>query len=55
MHCLPPFKVNYWLNDGDIISLKERELLVIRTPGEATDYISLLDKKSTGYHSVATS
>ena len=45
-HSLPPFKVSRWLNDGDIISLDDRELLVIHTPGEAEDHICLLDKEN---------
>lgn len=42
---LPPFKVNKWLNHGDVLDLGDRELLAIHTPGEALDHICLLDSK----------
>jgi glyoxylase-like metal-dependent hydrolase (beta-lactamase superfamily II) len=45
-YSLPPFMVNRWLIDGDIIKLDNRELLVIHTPGESEDHICLLDKEN---------
>jgi glyoxylase-like metal-dependent hydrolase (beta-lactamase superfamily II) len=45
-YSLPSFRVNRWLNDGDIIKLDNRELLVIYTPGEAEDHICLLDREN---------
>ncbi len=45
-YSLPPFKVNNWLKEGDIIALGNRDLEVIHTPGEAPDHICLLDKKN---------
>jgi len=42
-HYLPPFRVNCWLNDGDILDLGNLNLEVIHTPGEAPDHICLLD------------
>jgi glyoxylase-like metal-dependent hydrolase (beta-lactamase superfamily II) len=41
---LPPFRVRRWLRPGDRIDLGDRDLLVIPTPGEAADHISLLDR-----------
>ncbi|MDY7077927.1 MAG: MBL fold metallo-hydrolase [Chloroflexota bacterium] len=41
---LPPFEVSHWLTDGDWISLGDRDLEVIHTPGEAADHICLLDR-----------
>ena len=43
-YSLPPFTVNNWLKEGDIIDLGNRDLEVIHTPGEAPDHISLLDR-----------
>lgn len=40
---VPPFEVGRWLRAGDRIDLGERDLVVIHTPGEAPDHISLLD------------
>ncbi len=45
-HSLPPFRVNQWLTNGDIIRTADRELLVIYTPGEAKDHICLLDREN---------
>lgn len=41
---IPPFPVSRWLRPGDRIDLGDRDLLVIHTPGEAPDHISLLDR-----------
>lgn len=41
---LPPFKVSHWLRDGDRLSLGDRDLEAIHTPGEAADHICLLDR-----------
>lgn len=41
---LPPFKVHYWLREGDRLNLGNRDLEVIRTPGEAPDHICLLER-----------
>lgn len=41
---LPPFRVEHWLNDGNRMTLDEKELLVIHTPGEAVDHVCLLDR-----------
>ena len=41
---VPPFRVNYWLRDGDRLDLGGRELQAIHTPGEAQDHICLLER-----------
>ena len=40
----PPFNVNRWLKDGDIIDLGGRILEIIYTPGHSDDHICLLDR-----------
>jgi glyoxylase-like metal-dependent hydrolase (beta-lactamase superfamily II) len=44
----PPYKVTWWLKDGEIIDLGGRQLVVIYTPGHSSNHICLLDRKA-GY------
>ena len=39
-----PFAVSWWLKDGDVIELGDRNLEVIHTPGHSPDSICLLDR-----------
>jgi glyoxylase-like metal-dependent hydrolase (beta-lactamase superfamily II) len=41
-----PFHITQWLHDGDSISLGDRTLKVISTPGHTPDAIVLLDEKN---------
>jgi glyoxylase-like metal-dependent hydrolase (beta-lactamase superfamily II) len=41
-----PFHITRWLHDGDTISLGDRTLKVISTPGHTPDAIVLLDEKN---------
>jgi glyoxylase-like metal-dependent hydrolase (beta-lactamase superfamily II) len=41
-----PFHISHWLHDGDTISLGDRTLKVIATPGHTPDSIALLDERN---------
>jgi glyoxylase-like metal-dependent hydrolase (beta-lactamase superfamily II) len=43
---VPPFTVTWWLRDGDVIRLGDRDLEVIYTPGHSPDSICLLDRSA---------
>ena len=43
-YCIPPYRVNRWVTDGEMIDLGERVLEVIHTPGHSPDSICLLDE-----------
>ena len=41
---IPPFHVSRWLKDGEPLTLGDKDLEVIHTPGEAADHVCLLDR-----------
>jgi len=40
----PPFKVTWWLSDGDVVDLGGRTMEIIHTPGHSSNHVCLLDK-----------
>jgi len=45
-YVIEPFKVTWWLKDGDIVDLGGRELEVLHTPGHAPDAVCILDREN---------
>lgn len=41
---IKPFKVTYWMKDGDFIDLGDRKLEIIHTPGHSPDSVCIIDK-----------
>lgn len=43
-YCIPPYRVNKWVVNGDLFELGGRAVEVIHTPGHSPDSICLLDR-----------
>jgi glyoxylase-like metal-dependent hydrolase (beta-lactamase superfamily II) len=42
--CIPPYRVDHWLKDGEILELGGRQVEVLHTPGHSPDSVCLLDR-----------
>jgi glyoxylase-like metal-dependent hydrolase (beta-lactamase superfamily II) len=42
--CIPPYRVDHWLRDGDVIDLGGRQVEVLHTPGHSPDSVCFLDR-----------
>lgn len=43
---VPPYRVEHWLQDGEVLDLGGRELQVVHTPGHSPDSVCFLDRQA---------